>query len=94
MMDSERIAEIREWLTTEKELYARFCKEANPEALHLVRARVSFMAFRDIPALLDVAEAARPLLCGHPSACLKHYTKRGGEVCLRCEWDKKRSKKK
>jgi hypothetical protein len=51
-VNKKRIDEIREWITAEKELYARFCEEENSEALGLVRARVFFCAMRDIPDLL------------------------------------------
>jgi hypothetical protein len=59
-MDAKRIAEIREWLTYERELYTRFCEEKNEEALHLTRARVCFMTFRDLPELLKAVEDKPP----------------------------------
>jgi hypothetical protein len=55
-MDSQRIAEIKGWMTYERELYTRFCEEKNEEALHLTRARVFFMTMRDLPELLKAVE--------------------------------------
>ncbi len=91
-MDTKRIAEIRKFIQDERELYAQFVKEKNAEALHLCRARVFFFTMQCIMELLDIAEQQRLLTCGHPAACLKFYTKKGQEVCLRCEFEKKGKK--
>jgi hypothetical protein len=84
-MDSQRIAEIREWVDSEKELYTRFCTEKNEEALHLVRARTCFMAFRDIPELLAAAESTLPLPCGHPQYD-QRWLPTGEAFCVSCAW--------
>ena len=94
VMDSQRIAEIREWVDSEKELYTRFCTEKNEEALHLVRARTCFMAFRDIPELLAAAESTLPLPCGHPQYD-QRWLPNGKEFCVSCAWiDNEVAKKK
>jgi hypothetical protein len=94
LMDSQRIAEIREWINSEKELYTRFCEEKNEEALHLVRARTCFMAFRDIPELLAAAEMTLPMPCGHSRGC-QRWTGTGKEFCVACAWiDNEVAKKK
>ena len=54
-MNAARLAEIREWMTYERELYTRFAQNGDAESLHLVRARVFFMTMRDLPDLLAAA---------------------------------------
>jgi hypothetical protein len=55
---TERLAEIREWIGVEREQYAEACKKAEESngkekwMLEIVRARVFFLAMRDMPTLL------------------------------------------
>jgi hypothetical protein len=84
-MDAKRIAEIREWITTERELYAKFVDDENTEALHLCRARVFFLAMRDLPDLLEIAEKTVIMNCGHPQVD-RRWTPKGKEFCVACEW--------
>jgi hypothetical protein len=60
LMDSQRIAEIKEWMTYERELYTQFAQNGDAESLHLVRARVFFCAMRDLPDLLRAVENSLP----------------------------------
>jgi hypothetical protein len=55
-MDAKRLAEIKGWMTYERELYTRFVLEKNATGLLLVRARVFFMCMRDLPDLLKAVE--------------------------------------
>lgn len=93
-MDSTRIEEIKGWLDYERELYTRFVQDKDTESLHLVRARVCFMAFRDIPELLTAAESTLPLPCGHPQYD-QRWLPNGKEFCVSCAWiDNEVAKKK
>jgi hypothetical protein len=60
LMDAKRIAEIKEWMTYERELYTQFAQNGDAESLHLVRARVFFCAMRDLPDLLRAVENSLP----------------------------------
>jgi hypothetical protein len=59
-MDAKRLAEIKGWMTYERELYTRFVLEKNATGLLLVRARVFFMCMRDLPDLLKAVEDKPP----------------------------------
>ena len=93
-MDSQRITDIKDWLEYERELYTRFVQDKDTESLHLVRARVCFMAFRDLPELLAAAEGTLPLPCGHPQYD-QRWLPNGKEFCVACAWiDNEVAKKK
>ena len=93
-MDSQRITDIKDWLEYERELYTRFVQDKDTESLHLVRARVCFMAFRDLPELLAAAEGTLPLPCGHPQYD-QRWLPNGRAFCVACAWiDNEVAKKK
>lgn len=89
----DHIIEIQEWIQVERELYEKACADKEPLLLNLTRARVFFLAMRDVPILLDAAIKLNPLPCGHAADCAPQFTRKGVPICLRCEWIKEHSKK-